>query len=603
MLKASLTRLWRGRTRIFHTLLIVFAVGALLAPRAKASFWDVVVERFLEKTAVDDMEDHANQVSVCIEEGSANTGCTVTNNNTSFFADLTMRIVGVPEEATTAMSEDSKIALYRTYGKGAVGDVQTGLVAMYAHPAASTPVFLADILNSAHIVPTAQAQGLGFASLDPILEAWKVFRNVAYLFFVAIFLIIGFMIMFRSKISGQTVVTAQQAIPQVIVALITVTFSYAIAGVMIDVMYLVMYMIIGLFGGNKDLIDMNIFQFGKTMLTGDGAAGTAVYSAVTDFASQLNLGSAGDVLGFVSGITLGFIVSIAILIGILRLFFDLLKTYVTIVLLVAFAPVFLMLGAIPGKNPFKDWISQLIGNLSAFPAVLLLLVVYNLIMDFDITTGGFMPPYLIGQGAGSALVTLVGVGILLAMPETIQEIKKALGAKEGIFSKLAQDAWKRAKDAPSTAKNVAWEGKGVPFGLGAKKIIGGGIKGTMGLTGAALGYAGGDAYATEHGLTGRKANIARLAGATAGFGLGANAISMGSSAIKDTFTQARQAVVASQIKRFQHEYKETGGDIQASITRSLGLRGKKEGEVRNNGEYVPPEQVSQPTNDNDLRPL
>ena len=38
-------------------------------------------------------------------------------------------------------------------------------------------------MESAHIIPKAQAQGLGFASLDPILEGWKQFRNVAYLFF------------------------------------------------------------------------------------------------------------------------------------------------------------------------------------------------------------------------------------------------------------------------------------------------------------------------------------------------------------------------------------------------------------------------------------
>src|SRR5690606_25281628 len=89
--------------------------------------------------------------------------------------------------------------------------------------------------------------GLGFSSLDPILDTWKAFRNVAYLFYVIMFLVIGFMIMFRQKISSQAVVTAQQALPKIIISLIAVTFSYALAGLMIDAMYLIMYLIVGLF--------------------------------------------------------------------------------------------------------------------------------------------------------------------------------------------------------------------------------------------------------------------------------------------------------------------------------------------------------------------
>jgi hypothetical protein len=41
------------------------------------------------------------------------------------------------------------------------------------------------------------------------------------------------MIMFRTKV-GQAAITAQQAIPNVVIAMLAVTFSYAIAGLMID---------------------------------------------------------------------------------------------------------------------------------------------------------------------------------------------------------------------------------------------------------------------------------------------------------------------------------------------------------------------------------
>ena len=56
--------------------------------------------------------------------------------------------------------------------------------------------------------------------------------------------------MFRAKINPQTVVTIQSAIPKAVVALILVTFSYAIAGLMIDLMYLLIGLIFGVIPAN-----------------------------------------------------------------------------------------------------------------------------------------------------------------------------------------------------------------------------------------------------------------------------------------------------------------------------------------------------------------
>jgi hypothetical protein len=47
------------------------------------------------------------------------------------------------------------------------------------------------------------------------------------------------MIMFRVKISPQLVISVQSALPKVVVALLLTTFSYAISGFMIDLMYLI----------------------------------------------------------------------------------------------------------------------------------------------------------------------------------------------------------------------------------------------------------------------------------------------------------------------------------------------------------------------------
>lgn len=87
----------------------------------------------------------------------------------------------------------------------------------------------------------AQAPGGGFEALRPLLPLWTAARNVAYLLFVLVFIIIGLAIMLRVKIDPRTVMTLQNQIPRVIVGILLVTFSYAIAGLMIDGMWLLTY--------------------------------------------------------------------------------------------------------------------------------------------------------------------------------------------------------------------------------------------------------------------------------------------------------------------------------------------------------------------------
>ena len=142
---------------------------------------------------------------------------------------------------------------------GAVGATSDLIASLYANPPASSAYYLADLGQRLNLTQPVYAQGIGFPGLNPLLDLWKAARNVAYTFFIFIFLIIGFAIMFRAKINPQTVVTIQSAIPKAVVALILVTFSYAIAGLMIDLMYLV----IGLGGGilaSSGLIENNLLN-------------------------------------------------------------------------------------------------------------------------------------------------------------------------------------------------------------------------------------------------------------------------------------------------------------------------------------------------------
>ena len=123
---------------------------------------------------------------------------------------------------------------------GAMG-VTTGAMATLFNTAPASGVsYVADIGRKLNIVQPAYAQtGFGFNSLNPILPLWRAFRNVSYLIFVVIIVAIGFGVLFRLNISPQTVITVQSAIPRIVLALILVTFSYAIVGFMIDLIYVI----------------------------------------------------------------------------------------------------------------------------------------------------------------------------------------------------------------------------------------------------------------------------------------------------------------------------------------------------------------------------
>ena len=130
-----------------------------------------------------------------------------------------------------------------------------GAISMVSHLTASlvsSPVTLnsyyAYLQTKNPLVKTAYAT-TGTQALTPILSLWVVSRNVAYLFFVVIFVVAGFMIMFRSKLNPQTSVSIQLALPKIVVSLILVTFSYAFIALIIDISNLTIAIIANLYKG------------------------------------------------------------------------------------------------------------------------------------------------------------------------------------------------------------------------------------------------------------------------------------------------------------------------------------------------------------------
>ncbi len=148
-------------------------------------------------------------------------------------------------------------------GGGAIG-VMDKLITMTFTMPIHTGDYISYLSQNFGITKQAYAQGVGFQQLSPFLPIWVAFRNLVYLLFILVFVVIGMFIMLRVQFDPRTVMTVQNQIPKLIIGIILVTFSFAIAGLMIDAMYIVIYFVYGVAltipGANLGNINLSTIQ-------------------------------------------------------------------------------------------------------------------------------------------------------------------------------------------------------------------------------------------------------------------------------------------------------------------------------------------------------
>lgn len=112
-----------------------------------------------------------------------------------------------------------------------------------------SPIHSVDYVNyvADNFIPTKKAlaatTGIGFNGLHSFIGIWTAFRNISYLGFVLVFVVLGIGIILRLKV-GNSVMSVQNILPKAIIGIVLVTFSYAIAGFMIDIMYILTYLVV-----------------------------------------------------------------------------------------------------------------------------------------------------------------------------------------------------------------------------------------------------------------------------------------------------------------------------------------------------------------------
>ncbi len=334
----------------------------------------------------------------------------------------------------------------------------SGLITMpYTSPPASGVFWVQNTLQNAGFVPEAYAaQGIGFSSLRPLLSVWMLFRDISIALIVIAILLLGFMIIFRLKINPQTVVTMQNSVPRIFATLLLITFSFAIAGFMIDVMYVVSGVVVGILGshviegqsaqymtqeGQISLVTQSgiwrvfdevfwnrkIITFGYDILALAPLAVNLTVRAIPsaliiiamksfDPTEKLTSGTLASIRTWAAGLpetavsiitwiillvilpiiapaVLGIIVLVlASLAVFIRIIMVVLKAYIRILINVLLAPLILLPNIIPGRNDFSKWIKTLAADLAVFPTIMVMFMLSGMIALIPVESGSFWTP-------------------------------------------------------------------------------------------------------------------------------------------------------------------------------------------------------------------
>ena len=324
----------------------------------------------------------------------------------------------------------------------------------------------------ASINPFKPAYAIGTNFLSPVLEIWKIFRNIAYVFISVMLIVFGFLVMFRYRLDPRTVITISDALPKTIVALILITFSFAISGLFVDGSKLI-----------ESLINQSLKELGNNVLNKPGhlafdrnqivynldAAGNIIYPAPIrvleifgNFIGKFDLKGFKAGGGFISGLTtdIAKVVFNFMLISLMvQLLVSLLKYFATLFILTIFSPLVFLWAILPGQEETSQkWFMQMLTAALVFPAIYLMLNITYFLMIWVSDANGnaivnhadFQSSTPVGFDVTTEMVrSLIIAGMLILtskLPEAIEDALKA--APSGAVAHAGVDFKGAAKKVP-----------------------------------------------------------------------------------------------------------------------------------------------------------
>jgi len=252
--------------------------------------------------------------------------------------------------------------------------------------------------------------------LGIIYQYWTVTRNIAYSFLAIVMLVVGVLIITRQKIDAKASVTVQQALPQIIIALILITFSYPIGAAGASIAFNIR--------GSMDNMAQDLFDVAEAM--------DVPTASIVNFWTSLagfGTGIVAEIMGLVSVIVAA-IMGILVLLKIFGIYLKMLFATIT-------APLSFGIGAIPGnQSTTMNWFKQYAAYMISIPAMSFgAWITWGLIEDIGTkaVTGSVEEWGGWGLGTLAALVTpaitFFGYTLVLSIPEKIEGILGIKGKK------------------------------------------------------------------------------------------------------------------------------------------------------------------------------
>lgn len=313
--------------------------------------------------------------------------------------------------------------------------------------------------------------GSGFSLLQPVAGFWAISRNVAYVFFIVIIMIIGVLIVLRRNVDGQTPITLFNAIPNLILSLVLITFSYPICAIFVDIIpvgtNLVQSILLASPGApgyntiwndpqsnpsrnvlqpdDPEMGVWQVFNTAKIQLCAPNQTGQCNLSVLI----PENLGVGNPAASIVSVILQGvegvgllnslvnIVIGFATFSASIKLFMTLIKSYVTLTLSPIVAPWYFFIAALPSNTTATIWdflkvnLSASLTFVSVYAVLLFIIVFYTI----DATSSLSWTPPLIGYDSNFAVNTglvkaVVCFGLFLVTPTIPEFIDKLIGVPD-----------------------------------------------------------------------------------------------------------------------------------------------------------------------------
>ncbi len=247
--------------------------------------------------------------------------------------------------------------------------------------------------------------------LEYIYSIWSITRNVAFGLMAVVMLVVGILIITRKKVSAQTSVTVQQALPQVVIAVILITFSYPIGAAGASIAFNIKGSVWNMLTAAISLAELPPINVPNS-----------VFVMFMAMLSPLNPGVVTLVMSVIS-IVIALVMIILVMIKSISIYLKMIFAIVT-------SPLTFAVGAIPGyQDTTVNWFKQYAAWVVGLPAMhFMLFVTLGLVISLgmNVVTNGYsvMGGWGWGMLAGFAIpvITIFGCNLARSIPEKLEEV-------------------------------------------------------------------------------------------------------------------------------------------------------------------------------------